>query len=38
MEDDIHFHKSWKFMIKPVKSCLDDIDLLYLVIIIIYLK
>ena len=30
MEDDIHFHKSWKFMIKPLKSCLDDIDILYL--------
>ena len=30
LEDDIHFHKSWKFMIKPVKSCLDDVDLLYL--------
>jgi len=30
MEDDIHFHKAWKFMIKPLKSCLDDVDLLYL--------
>ena len=30
MEDDIHFHNAWKFMIKPLKSCLDDVDLLYL--------
>ena len=30
MEDDIHFHKAWKFMIKTLKSCLDDVDLLYL--------
>ena len=30
MEDDIHFHHAWKYMIKPLKSCLDDVDLLYL--------
>lgn len=30
MEDDIHIHKSWKFMMKPIKSCLDDVDILYL--------
>ena len=30
MEDDIHFHSAWKYMIKPLKSCLDDVDLLYL--------
>ena len=30
MEDDIHFHYAWKYMIKPLKSCLDDVDLLYL--------
>ena len=30
LEDDVHLHKSWNYMIKPVKTILNNIDILYI--------